>query len=61
MRRLKLLLRALQQDERGVAMTEYLEILVLVTLGAAIAIAPLGMYLKYYYDNVEFITGLPFP
>jgi Flp pilus assembly pilin Flp len=55
------LLRRLHRDERGVAMTEYMEILVLVTLGAAVAIAPLGAYLLRYYDNVEFLTGLPFP
>jgi hypothetical protein len=42
-------------------MTEYLEVLVLVTLGAAVAMAPLGGYLLRYYDNVEFLSGLPFP
>ena len=51
----------LHRDQRGVAMTEYLEILVLVVLGAAAAMAPLGTYLLRYYDNVEFLTGLPFP
>jgi Flp pilus assembly pilin Flp len=55
------LLGRLHRDERGIAMTEYLEILVLVTLGAAVAMAPLGAYLMRYYDNVEFLTGLPFP
>lgn len=58
---LRELLRRLNQDERGVAMVEYLEILVLVILGAAVAMAPLGTYLMRYYDNVEFISGLPFP
>jgi Flp pilus assembly pilin Flp len=61
MRRFVTLLRALDQDERGVAMTEYLEVLILVALAAAVAMAPLGAYLKRYYDSVEFITGLPFP
>ena len=54
-------LRKLDRDERGVAMVEYLEILVLVILGAAVAMAPLGAYLMRYYDNVEFLSGLPFP
>ena len=55
------ILRRLNRDERGVAMVEYLEILVLVVLGAAVAMAPLGAYLMRYYDNVEFLSGLPFP
>jgi Flp pilus assembly pilin Flp len=55
------ILRRLHSDERGVAMIEYLEVLVLVTLGAAVAMAPLGSYLLRYYDNVEFLSGLPFP
>ena len=55
------LLASLHRDERGVVMTEYMEILLLVVLGAAVAMAPLGAYLMRYYDNVEFITGMPFP
>ena len=55
------ILRQLHADERGVTMVEYLEILLLVTLGAAVAMAPLGAYLMRYYDNVEFLSGLPFP
>jgi Flp pilus assembly pilin Flp len=55
------ILARLHRDERGVAMTEYLQILVLVILGAAVAVAPLGAYLARYYDNVEFVTGLPLP
>lgn len=55
------ILRALHDDQRGVAMVEYLEILVLVMIGAAVAMAPLGSYLMRYYDNVEFLSGLPFP
>ena len=51
----------LHGDQRGVAMTEYMEVLILVTLGAAVAMAPLGAYLMRYYDNVEFLSGLPFP
>jgi len=61
MRSLVTLLRRLDADERGVAMVEYLEILILVILGAAVAMAPLGAYLMRYYDNVEFLSGLPFP
>ena len=55
------ILKRLHSDERGVTMTEYLEILLLVTLGTAVAMAPLGVYLMRYYDNVEFLNGLPFP
>jgi Flp pilus assembly pilin Flp len=58
---LKQLIRALHRDERGVAMVEYMEILVLVMIGACIAVGPLGALLVRYYDNVEFLTGLPFP
>jgi Flp pilus assembly pilin Flp len=54
-------LKRLHADEAGVTMVEYLEILLLVTLGAAVAMAPLGAYLMRYYDNVEFLSGLPFP
>ena len=61
MRLLVHILRKLNDDERGVAMVEYLEILVLVVLGAAVAMAPLGAYLMRYYDNVEFLSGMPFP
>ncbi len=61
MRSIVHLLRRLDSDERGVAMVEYLEILILVILGAAVAMAPLGTYLMRYYDNVEFLSGLPFP
>ena len=61
MRSLVHILRSLNRDERGVAMVEYLEILVLVILGAAVAMAPLGAYLMRYYDNVEFLSGMPFP
>jgi len=61
MRPLIHMLSRLHRDDRGVAMVEYLEILVLVVLGAAVAMAPLGAYLMRYYDNVEFLSGLPFP
>ncbi len=61
MTRLTRLLRRLDGDERGVATVEYLEILVLVVLGAAVAMGPLGALLLRYYDNVELVTGLPFP
>jgi Flp pilus assembly pilin Flp len=61
LRSLVTLLRRLDSDEQGVAMVEYLEILILVILGAAVAMAPLGAYLLRYYDNVEFLSGLPFP
>jgi Flp pilus assembly pilin Flp len=55
------ILSQLHDDQRGVAMVEYLEILVLVIIGAVVAMAPLGEYLMRYYDNVEFLSGLPFP
>ncbi|HEY7954108.1 MAG: Flp family type IVb pilin [Polyangia bacterium] len=55
------LFRRLDRDESGVAMVEYLEILILVIIGAAVAMGPLGALLLRYYDNVEFLSGLPFP
>lgn len=61
MRSIVRILQRLHRDERGVTMVEYLEILLLVTLGAAVAMAPLGAFLVRYYDNVEFLSGLPFP
>jgi Flp pilus assembly pilin Flp len=61
MHQLARILSRLHRDERGVATTEYLVVLVAVVLGAAVAMAPLGAYLARYYDNVEFVTGLPFP
>jgi len=61
MHRLKNILARLHRDERGVTMVEYLEITVLVVIGAAVAMAPLGVYLMRYYDTVEFLSGLPFP
>jgi Flp pilus assembly pilin Flp len=61
MHRLANVLVRLHRDQRGVTMVEYVQILVLVILGAAVAMAPLGDYLMRYYDNVEFVTGLPFP
>jgi Flp pilus assembly pilin Flp len=61
LRSLVTLLRRLDSDQQGVAMVEYLEILILVILGAAVAMAPLGALLMRYYDNVEFLSGLPFP
>ncbi|HEY2748147.1 MAG TPA: hypothetical protein VGL86_26165 [Polyangia bacterium] len=54
-------MKRLHADQSGVVMTEYLEILLLVTLGTALAMAPLGAFLMHYYDNVEFLSGLPFP
>ena len=53
--------RMSKRSERGVAMTEYMIVLIMGILGAAIAMAPLGAYLLKYYDNVEFVTSLPFP
>jgi Flp pilus assembly pilin Flp len=55
------LLKRLDRDERGAVSVEYLQLLLLVVVGAAVAMAPLGAYLLRYYDNVEFLTGLPFP
>jgi hypothetical protein len=55
------LLARLDRDQRGAVTTEYLQILLLVIVGAVVAMAPLGAYLLRYYDNVEFLTGLPFP
>jgi hypothetical protein len=61
MMQLRRLMVRLHHNERGAVTVEYLQILLLVILGAAVAMAPLGAYLMRYYDNVEFVTGLPFP
>jgi Flp pilus assembly pilin Flp len=61
MQRLANILARLHRDERGVTMVEYLQITVVVVIGAAVAMAPLGLYLMRYYDNVELLSGLPFP
>jgi Flp pilus assembly pilin Flp len=54
MRLFKHVLARLDRDERGAVTVEYLQILLLVIIGAAVAMAPLGAYLMRYYDNVEF-------
>jgi hypothetical protein len=50
-----------RRKQHGVVTVEYMEILVICILGAAVAMTPLGLHLVRYYDNMEFLTGLPFP
>ena len=59
--RLQAWVAQLHRDERGAVMVEYIEILILCVLGAAVAMAPLGLYLLRLYENVEFLSSLPFP
>jgi hypothetical protein len=42
-------------------MLEWLIILMLVTFGACLLLAPLGKYLLGYYDRIELMTELPLP
>jgi hypothetical protein len=42
-------------------MTEQLEVLLLVCVGAAIAVAPVGVAVVRHYQLAEFVIGLPFP
>jgi hypothetical protein len=47
--------------QRGAVIFEWLEILLLVTFGACVALAPLAKYLLAYFDRIETLTGLPLP
>jgi methyl coenzyme M reductase beta subunit len=42
-------------------MMEWIIILLLVTCGACIALAPMARYLLAYSDRIETTTGLPLP
>lgn len=48
-------------NERGAVTVEFLQLVVLVALGCALAIAPLGSMLLDFFDVADFITGLPIP
>jgi len=48
-------------DESGAVFVEYLEILILVTIGMAAATIPLGIMLVRYWDVIDTLIGLPFP
>jgi hypothetical protein len=42
-------------------MLEWIEVLLLVVFGAALALAPLAKYLLAYFDRIELMTALPLP
>lgn len=48
-------------NERGAVTVEFLQLVVLVAIGCALAIAPLGSMLLDFFDVADFITGLPIP
>ena len=47
--------------ERGAVSVEYLQLVVLVAIGCALAIAPLGSMLLDFFDVADFVVGLPIP
>ncbi len=51
----------LDRDERGVAVTEYILIVVCVGLMACLALAGIRSDLMRYYDTFEYLTGAPLP
>ena len=53
--------RARARRQRGVVMLEWIEVLLLVVFGAALALAPLAKYLLAYFDRIELMTALPLP
>ena len=54
-------LQSLMRDERGVVMTEYIVLVVFVTLGGAAAVVSLGVPLYQYYRYVQLVISLPIP
>lgn len=55
------LIARLHRDERGIAATEYMLIIILVGLVACIGLSPLRYYLLRFYDTFEYLTGAPLP
>jgi hypothetical protein len=53
--------RSARKAQRGAAMTEYLVVLLLVTLVAATATLPLEAMLIAYYRALVFLIDLPIP
>lgn len=50
-----------RNKELGSIAVEYLQLVVLISIGCALAIAPLGSMLLDFFDVADFITGLPIP
>lgn len=54
-------LRALATDTRGAIFVEYISLVVLVTLIAALAIAALGVPLIHQYEMAKLLLTAPIP
>jgi hypothetical protein len=54
-------LRRLHHDQRGVAVTEYILIVVCVGCMTFFALDPVRHDLLRYYDTFEYLTGAPLP
>ena len=54
-------LRRLHSDERGVAITEYILIVVCVGCMTFFAFEPVRRDLMRFYDTFEYLTGAPLP
>ena len=54
-------LRRFHGDERGIAASEYVLIVILVGLVACIGLSPIRYYLLRFYDTFEYLTGAPLP
>lgn len=60
-RRWRTWLAALHHREDGIAMTEYVTLLMLVTLGGAAAVVALGIPLLRLYKHAQILLALPVP
>lgn len=61
LKRLGRALSELHSDDEGAVMTETLEVMMLVCIGAAVAAGPVGVAVVRHYELSEFILGLPIP
>ena len=61
LKRIGRVLVELHHDDEGAMMTETLEVLMLVCVGAAVAAGPVGVAVVRHYELSEFILGLPIP
>ncbi len=55
------ILSELHRNDEGAIMTETLEVMMLVCIGAAVAAGPVGVAVVKHYELSEFILGLPIP
>ena len=55
----KELVRRFHEDEEGVAMTEYIIVFSLITIGSTIALIGTGYYIKGYRDFMVFWMSSP--